>query len=258
MQKNQRHQLHALLEYVWVHSPFYRDFYSSHGIDGARLRDVAVTDLPLLPKKLLIENFDRAVTDQRLKRSELERWFEEHQDPRQRFAQDLVVIHGSGTSGDVGIFAYNQREWQIADATIAGRLPPPVRYPASKTRIAFLVAAHGHFATVSMALSTLGTVYETLIVSPLDPIEQTLSKLSSFQPDRLHGYSSSVAELAQLCIAGRLDIRPKRVLVGGDKLTSAMEADIRDAWDAAVHVVYAASESKYIAIRNPGAHDGHG
>ncbi|MGH7797431.1 MAG: hypothetical protein ACREQ2_21445, partial [Candidatus Binatia bacterium] len=77
MMEDQRHGFQELLEYAWNRSPFYRDYYASHGIDAKNFPEISVSDLPLLPKKLLIENFDQAVTDPRLKRSELERWFEE-------------------------------------------------------------------------------------------------------------------------------------------------------------------------------------
>ena len=252
MMPHQRQSFQTLLEHAWNHSPFYRDYYGSHGLDPSKFPEIQITDLPLLPKKLLIENFDETVTDRRLKRTELERWFDEHRDPRAAFSKDFIVIHGSGTSGDVGIFAYHRSEWRIADVAMARHLPPPENNPSARTKIAYYVASHGHFGAISTATYMPAAVFETLIASPLDPLEQTLARLNAFQPEQLMGYSSSVAELAELSLAGRLKIRPKRVLVGGDKLSSAMETQIREAWGAPIHDVYAASESKYIAVREPG------
>ena len=251
MRQYQQRHFHKLLTHVWNRSAFYREYYSSHGVREKSLADMSIGDLPLLPKKLLIANFDRAVTDPRLRRKELEEWFESHRDPNETFCQDMIVVHGSGTSGDFGIYAYDRKAWTIADTTLAGRLPLPENYPAGKTRVAFYVAANGHFATVSMASSIPKSVYDTLILSLMDPVEQTLQRLNAFQPHRLTGYSSSVAQLAELALEGRLEISPQRIFVGGDKLSENMERKIRAAWNAPLYVLYAASESKYIAIKMP-------
>jgi len=167
------------------------------------------------------------------------------------FAKDIVVIHGSGTSGDIGIFAYDRTAWAIADATVAGRLPSPENYPNGKTKVAFYIMGNGHSASVSMANTMPKDVYDTLILSLLNSSEQTVRQLSEFQPHRLSGYSSSVAQLAELALKGRLQIHPQRVFVVGDKLTQSLETQIREAWSVPIYVLYAASESKYIAIKTP-------
>ena len=251
MHRHQQRHFHKLLTHVWNQSAFYREYYSSHGVREKSLDDMSIGDLPLLPKKLLITNFDRAVTDPRLRRKELEEWFESHRDPNETFCKDMIVIHGSGTSGDIGIFAYDRKAWTIADTTLAGRLPLPENFPAGKTRVAFYVAANGHFATVSMASSMPKSVYDTLILSLMNSTEQTVKRLNAFQPHRLTGYSSSVAQLAELALEGRLEISPRSIFVGGDKLSESMERKIRAAWDAPLYMLYAASESKYIAIKTP-------
>ena len=251
MLRYQERQFQKLLRFVWDRSDFYREYYAGQGIRENDLVGISLKDLPLLAKKTLIDNFDRAVTDPRLTRRELEAWFESHRDPGEVFCKDMVVIHGSGTSGDIGIFAYDRKAWATADALVAGRLPLPENYPAGRTKIAFYVAADGHFATVSMAKSMPKNVYDTLILSLLDSSEQTVKQLNEFQPHRLTGYSSSVAYLAELALDGRIEIHPQRVFVGGDKLTDNMEKKIRGAWGVPIYMLYAASESKYIAIKSP-------
>jgi len=251
MLRYQERQFRKLLHYVWNRSGFYREFYASQGVRENHLADISINDLPLLPKKTLQVNFDRAVTDPRLARMELEAWFESHRDPGETFCTDMVVIHGSGTSGDVGIYACDRKAWATADAIMATRLPLPENYPTGRTKIAFYVATNGHFATVSMARSMPKNVYDTLILPLLDSSEQTVKQLNAFQPHRLSGYSSCVAYLAELALDGRLEIHPQRVIVGGDKLTDSMERKIRQAWGAPIYVLYGASESKYIAIKTP-------
>ena len=253
MLRMQQRHFQRLLAQVWRRSPFYREYYAGHGIREEHLRDVSVADLPLLPKKVLIDNFDRAVTDARLRRTDVEAWLNHNRNPRDSFCSATIVLHGSGTSGDIGIFAYDHKAWTIADITLAAHLPLPENFPNGKTRIAFYISTSGHFATVSTASSMPDSVYETLLLSLLDPSDQTVQRLNEFQPHRLNGYSSCVAQLAEFALEGRLRIAPQRIFVHGDMLTGAMERQILAAWNAPIYILYACAESKFMAIRTPGS-----
>lgn len=244
--------LAVLLRNAWQHSPFYRDYYSSHGVRESDLAEITAADLPLLSKNTLMENFDLAVTDRRLKKSELEHWFERHPDPRDKFSDDFVVIHSSGSSGTGGIFVYDRKAWRVADVALARFLGGPENPRPGKIKAAFYIASHGHFAGVASARSLPQSLYDTLILSLLDSQKHVVDELNAFQPQRLHGYSSSLLELAELALRGKLQIRPERIFASGDKLTESMEATIRRAWDAPIHNIYAAGESKHIAIQTSG------
>ena len=251
--KKQHTLFQRVLSRIWEKSPFYREFYGSHGIREKDLFELSITDLPLVSKQHLIDNFDRAVTDPRLNKRDLEEWFQHHRNPRERFYDDLVVVHSSGTSGNIGIFAHNMNEWRIADAAFATYFPPPANASSGKTRVAFYIADGGHFATVCMAHTMSAKEYDTLVVSVLDPMEDTVAKLNTFQPQRLTGYSSGIADLADLALAGRLNIHPEMIFAGGDKLMESMAKKINAAWQTSLYETYAASESKYIAVKKPGS-----
>ena len=62
----QRGRMQALLRHAVEHSPYYRE---ALGTDAA---DRPIDSFPTLPKPLLMEQFDRVVTDPRLRRSDLE------------------------------------------------------------------------------------------------------------------------------------------------------------------------------------------
>lgn len=250
--QQQQQALRELLGYVWRRSAFYRDYYGGHGIKEKDLADVTIGDLPFLSKQVLMENFDSAVTDPGIKRKDLDRWIEENPDPAKNFRTDVIVIHSSGSSGTVGTFVYDQRAWQVANSTMASRLPPPENYPVGKTKAAFYLASHGHFGGISTATRMPKSVYETLILSLGDSHQRVVERLNAFQPHRLQGYASTIATLAEMAIEAKLRISPKRIFVSGDKLTEEMESRIREAWSAPIHNLYSASESKYIAIKEVG------
>ena len=79
-------------------SAFYREYYTGHGLRFEGLAHIAVRDLPFVTKSTLMEHFDAAVTDRRLRKRELEQWFEGHPDVRAVFHPDFVSLMSSGTS----------------------------------------------------------------------------------------------------------------------------------------------------------------
>src|SRR5215831_4688471 len=102
MLRYQQQQLRALLACVWAHSAFYREYYSSHGIRDTDLPQLGIRDLPFVTKQTLMEHFDTAVTDPRLRKAVLEQWLHNYRDPQQQFHKDFIVFHSSGSSGTVG------------------------------------------------------------------------------------------------------------------------------------------------------------
>jgi amino acid adenylation domain-containing protein len=247
--RSQRQAFHKLLRHAWLNSPFYRDLYSSTGIKYRALGEVTSSDLPLIDKKMLMDNFDRAVTDTRLRKRDLERWMYENRNPAASYLNEFVVFHSSGTSGRAGVFVYSQTERRFAGSIVASQLPPPANYGNGRTKAAFYIIAHGNRSAVSRAVRMPSSIYETLILSVLDSPDVVARKLNDFQPHQLHGYASSVHQLSRHALSGKLKISPQRILVGGDKLTTGMAMAIRRAWDVPIYDFYTASESSCIAVR---------
>ena len=102
MSDYQTHMLRNLVRHVWRSSPFYREYYSDHGLKEANLGDIGVGDLPLTDKELLMEHFDRVVTDRRLRKADLERFITTPVERQKRYLGRYIVIHTSGSSGKVG------------------------------------------------------------------------------------------------------------------------------------------------------------
>jgi phenylacetate-coenzyme A ligase PaaK-like adenylate-forming protein len=246
----QQRRFQELLRKVWMESAFYRELYDGHGIHERDLPELKVTDLPFLTKSLLMEHFDGVVTDSRLRKRELELWLDRARDPRQMFHKDFIVMHSSGSSGTTGIFVYGRTDWRVMSSVMAARLPKPENGPYGRTRVGFYRAAHGHFAGIATALHLPQAVYDTLIVSFLDPADRVIEQLQRFHPHRLTGYSSSIAFLAEQAIEGRLCIKPQSIFVSGDLLTRGSKQKIVQAWGAPITNLYGASESLFLAVQN--------
>ncbi|WP_066017873.1 hypothetical protein [Endozoicomonas atrinae] len=152
---HQQQNFTKLLNYVWEHSPFYRDYYSSHGITAESLADIKVTDLPIINKEILMDNFDTVSNDPFLKRRPLETWI--HSDePLGLYKNHYVVIHSSGSSGTMGIFAYDRHAWSRSRGVMIARNSISLRgkHLFRRKRIAYCGAIHGRFASVTSAVTT--------------------------------------------------------------------------------------------------------
>jgi amino acid adenylation domain-containing protein len=250
--RRQRDSFLALLSHAWRKSRFYRDLYSAAGITERDLAAVHLGDLPLIDKKLLMDNFDQAVTDPRLRKSDLERWIGEVGDPGLNYLDDFVVCQSSGSSGVKGVSVCAYRHWQLASSAMASRLPAPVNHGTGKTKVAFYLIVDGNHSGVSGAVRMPQSIYELCILSILDAKERVIDRLNEFQPNQLHGYASSIHELSGLALTGELRISPQRIFVSGEKLTGEMERQIHQAWASHLIDSYSAAESRFIAFKQSG------
>ena len=251
----QRNSLHKLLQHVWKHSSFYRDYYESCGIRERDLPDLIVSDLPFLSKKDLMDHFDQAITDSNLKKKDIEKWIHEVPDPGQRYHDHYIVLHTSGSTGDIAIFVYDSKTWQGMNGIVSSHFPPPEKFPGGKTRVACYLAMSGHFGGVTSAALLPRTVYDVVVASVLDPPQTIVKQLNEFQPHRLIGYPSSMALLADLALGGKLTIHPQMLFLGGEMVTESIREKVRSAWRVPIWEMYSASESIYLAIRKWGDED---
>lgn len=240
------------LHFVWNHSVFYKNLYSSHGIRECDLADITIHDLPVVTKEMIVANFNDVVTDSRINEADLEAWLSVDNDPRSRFLGEFLVLHSTGSSGKQANIVYDEMGWQSMAAAAAAYLYPSNLPADTRYRNAFFIGDRGHVASATTAANLASAAFETLIVSLKDPIENTIAKLNAFQPDRLTSYSSSLGWLAELAQVGGLKIVPKDVVASADRLTSYHERLIRQAWNPRIYDLYAATESLYIAIKGPG------
>ena len=99
----QAQRLKKLRAYVTAHSPFYRTFHK--GLDDAPL-----SELPVLTKAQLIENYDDIVTDRRLTRRALDDHLAKCP-AGTRFCHRYWLCATSGTSGRPAVIPFGFSEW---------------------------------------------------------------------------------------------------------------------------------------------------
>ena len=245
-------RLKKLLAHVLVNSRFYREYYRDHGITLEKLPEIRLTDLPPTNKQIVMAHFDALVCDPGITRAGVERFLTENSDCRTMYNGRYHVTHTSGSTGSPGIFLYGRRDWDLMQA-IVGVRALRYRLTIGRIRYAFIVKTDGHHGGIKLCRGAPRIGFKHLALSINAPIDQVLVDVHRFQPHLLAGYGSGLRLLAEQQLAGRIQIRPAKIISSGEPLTGEMSQTIRQAFGVAPIDLYAACES--LAI---GASCGHG
>jgi len=239
LEAHQHRSVQALRRFTRERSPFYQRFHRSQ-------EHRPLSDLPILTKATLMENFDELVTDRSLRLAELEAYLRLDAPPP-LFRGRYVVLATSGSTGRRGVFLFNPGEWVHALACIArpmawagltARRPPRSAFIASNTR--------WHYSgRVSTSLSS--RLLPALRLDATEPLDTMVRRLNEWQPQVLAAYPSVLKQLAEEQIAGRLRIALKSVATSAEVLTDDIRRRVQQAWGIRVYDTYGATEYAPIA-----------
>ncbi|MEI7933149.1 MAG: hypothetical protein WCI21_08870 [Alphaproteobacteria bacterium] len=247
----------ALVRHANARSPYYGEIIAQRGIDIATCTPA---DFPELTKSILMANFNRIVTDPRVTKQAIADFLTRSKDPNERYLNRFVVMHTSGTSGEVGYFVYAPTDLGRAFGAGGGRRrmrSPLKRRGRGRFRLAFYGATDGHYAGVtSMSLAGRGLLRLLLKVGIFEinaPLAGTLKDLNAFQPDVLAGYTTALKMLGEKQKSGELDIHPVGIGATGETVTKADMAFLSEAFGgASVTSAYGCTEHLGLGSSNPG------
>lgn len=250
----QRQKLLSLVSYAIRHSPFYKELYKDIRVDQA----IDLSDLPAINKATMMDNFDRFVTDPRLKLMELQTHIRQLTRD-EYYLGKYRVLTTSGSSGLKGVFVFNRKEWSIILAgsnrcsLIMGLSP---RFP-NRWKISSILADNPQHATYRMTVSGRSRLVKTQQLYVTDSIESLVNALNTFQPDVLTAYPSIASLLAIEQLEGRLSIHPQVVANGAEVRTKEMELNMQEAWGANLFDLYGTTEGGAFNIDCPLHHGIH-
>ena len=154
--------------FIKERSPFYKRIIAKYRIDPYRcLPD----DFPVMTKRDVIENFDEIVTDQKITRKAISDFIESSKDPLDLFRNQYYVLHGSGTSGEIGFFVYSKNDFARGMAHGMGLVN--FNLQIKRKRIAFLGATIGHFAGVTMVSTSMRSLPKLIFNTKTFEINQS-------------------------------------------------------------------------------------
>lgn len=247
IEKLQNQRFKKLLNHTLSKSEFYKKYYKQNGINIDNIEGIRLKDLPPINKTIIMNHYDDFVCSKDLKKKELEEFIFNPNNKEKLFKNKYKVIHTSGSTGEIGIFAYNIMEWTTLLALVMLRISKNNINPFNKSKLAFIGATEGHFAGISLAKAAPDWLFKFLQLDINSPISVINRGINDFQPDAIGGYSSGIHLLADQQLKGNINIHPKRIICSGDSLTTPIVQVVKEAFNIEPVNFYACSESIGIA-----------
>jgi phenylacetate-CoA ligase len=242
-------RLRELIELAVQRSSWHRD----------RLGDVELTALdaddlrrlPVMTKDDLMGNFDAIVTDPAVRLVDANAHIAKLEGDAY-FHDELHAVASGGSSGVRGVFVWGWEAWATVQLTAMRRsLLDRIGDPelASLPLVAMVVAAENatHFTSALSETFATGAV-ETHRFRVGLPVGEIVTGLNSVSGYTLATYPSMLARLVAEARAGRLHIKPRRILTMAEPLLSETRQAAEETWRAPVANMWGTSEAGVTAI----------
>ena len=174
----QRERLRELITHAAQKSPYYRETLGPLLGRGP----VRLEQLPTLPKETLVDEFDRIVTDPRIRLDDLE----EHvqgANPGDLFLDRYRAFSTSGTSGVRAHVVYSEKEfrtWVALSLRVFARVGI-----TPQTRLVAIGAPNPLHITKQLFAAFRSGRTDTPDVSVLTPVDEIVDSLNTYQPEAL-------------------------------------------------------------------------
>jgi putative adenylate-forming enzyme len=232
----QADRLHRLREFAYARSPFYQRFHKG-------LTDHPLGELPVLTKAQLMESFDELVTDRAVRLEDLRAHLAGDNDGR-RYLNRYWVNATSGSSGEPGIFLFDEKEWVMVLASFARAHEwAGVRVSLThRMKMASIASVSPWHMSAQVGATLKSRWMPALRMAASEPVPQLVSRLNAWQPEMLVAYASMARILAEEQLAERLQIHPHLVFTSSEVLTDATRRRAQAAWGHPPFNQYGATE----------------
>jgi phenylacetate-CoA ligase len=217
-------------------------------------------ELPVMNKDDLMEQFDEIVTDPRVTLRAANAHIGALSSDAY-FIGDLHAVASGGSSGVRGVFVWGWEAWATIQLTalrqqLKDRLSDPEL--ASKQPVSMVVTANNATHSTTALAETFATEAVQMHRFPIGlPLVEIVAGLNTIDGDGLATYPSMLAMLVEEARAGRLTIRPRRILTMAEPLLPAIRDSAEAVWEAPVANMWGTSEAGINAIgcfKEPGMH----
>lgn len=233
-----------MLRYAVENTEFYKEFYREHGINTDDIENVPVDEIPIIDKKIVKDNFYKIVTC-KLKQDEVE--YAVKGDEMLPAVKNRFIVHTSGSTGEPANFIYNKRALRILEAnfarlSIGGDNSIGIKdFPINSLYIA--PVGSGYACTALAIFGMHEYRAKSVIINAQKPLDQWKSIIEGCSPNYLSGYPSCIKLVAQLMEKGQIRLKPKKIITGGEPLTSDMQQYFKKVFSADVIDYYGCTES---------------
>lgn len=236
-----------IVSYAYAKSPFYRELYEACGIREQDVAEIDPGELPIIDKKMVRDNFARIAVD-----------FSEKVDWRKHttgenlvlLAGKQILVHTSGTTGRPANFLYSEEALievvaNFVRLSIGGSNGINLRdFPI---KVLYVASVGPGYASVCLAFRGIKEYHaKSLVLNVQEPIKLWKERINKFNPVYLAGYPSCVTLIADMQARGEINIRPKKIITGGEPLAAETKEYYSDVFGADVIDYYGCSESLLI------------
>ena len=239
-------RLESLVRYAISYSTYYRALYSN-----ISAKNIRIEDLPVVTKSELMQSFDDWVTDNYVKRLDIDTFLANLDLIGSLYQNRFAVWKSSGSTGEPGIFLHDKDALATYDALIGNQLNSGnifSRYLSGlsykKGRFALVVAMEGHFASISSWQRLIDQYpwVDNRSFSIMTPLMDLTTQLNDYQPNFIASYPTMLTQLMEQKEKGILKISPQLIWSGGESLTDAAQKHIQQVFNCPVINEYGASE----------------
>jgi phenylacetate-CoA ligase len=232
--EQQGRRLDAMLRRVVQASTYYRRVLGRSVDAGAPLEE-----LPILTKPTLMEQWDRIVTDPRLRLRDAEAHL--GGDSAGTLLLDKYrVCATSGTTGERAVVVYDGAGWHQFVANMLRFLAMVGASPDSRV-IGVGAPTPLHLTNRAIAELRAGRT-DVPRLSVITPLSETVGALNAYQPEVVLTYPSVIRRLVEEQEAGGLRIRPKKLVSTAEVLVPEVRDMARRAWGADILDSYGCTE----------------
>jgi phenylacetate-CoA ligase len=239
----QEARLRETVEHAVAHSPYYRDLIGEVG-NGA----IDLQQLPVLTKTTLMAEFDRIVTDPRLRLADAEEHLASERADEPMFGEYRIVGSG-GTTGKRGVVIYDQSAWDVAVASLLHMLT--AQGISEGARVLGIGAPTPLHMTNRLFAELRAGRSDAPRLSVTTPLPELVAALNAYQPEVLITYPSVIRRLAETQREGQLRIAPRQFSSVAETLTQDVRDLARETWGARVLNVYGSTEANLIGFEYP-------
>ncbi len=236
--EEQTRRLRKIVAHAQQVSPFYADRLGD--LEAATLQLSDLSKIPPLTKDDVMTNWDRVVTDSRLRLADVNAHLKRvlsGEEPNAYYLDEYYAAATGGSSGKRGLFLW---DWEtfVVTANIACRMEAQqdlAEPPTGPKRTAVICAGSYVHGSRFLFPAVLDPQREVLVLPASLAISKMVEQLNDYQPDRIISYSALLEELCAEALDGRLKIKPQRLSANSEPLPQQARDMAQQAWGVNIH-----------------------
>lgn len=254
-QELQQQRLRELVAYAREKSPYLAKLYADLP------ENFTLTDLPIVYKKDLLENFDDYVTDRNIHMQDVLKYVDRPTDDTSLLLGQYSALKTSGSTGKplpmVRDDYHNKIHGQMMGQRLMGGIPLEVlslkrHHHASVIHLANGASSYTAFLRTKAAFPEMA--HNLMGLSCLDSVNHLVEQLNEFQPTTITGYPSMLVPLAVEQMKGNLKLDVKMICTSSEMLTEKDYQALREAFHCPVLNNYCMTEGGEVAMTRGSSH----